>query len=100
MKPHSVLIVVEKPLPSATMQSERAYQNYRHGLPRILGIMPASAVLSENVFLLSLESGMSAPSQIFGYAELHDLKYRAHFFVEAPDWVLPKSDAVDVTKIS
>jgi hypothetical protein len=86
-QPHSLLIVVDRPASDASNQAERFYQEFRHVAPSILQKAAGCEMLSENVYLLSLEHGMSSANQIFSLAEQNRLGYRMLFLDEKQAWL-------------
>ena len=90
MKIHSLLIVVDK-MRDATHLQEKSWQSFSGRIESILQTAKGIERLSENVFLIPLDNGISPASLIFEAASRHELKYRVLFFEEEPEWVL--SDA-------
>jgi hypothetical protein len=92
MKPHSVLIVTEKP----DEQEGERYKQWLAFLNGIAGTIKKAKrieILAENVFLIALDYGMSTSTELLFRAQENHLKYKVLFFEEEPQWI--RSTAVD-----
>ena len=86
VKPHSILIVAEKP-DQQEAERYRQWLAFLNGIAGTIRKAPKIETLAENVFLIALDCGMSIPTEILFRAQENRLRYKVLFFEEEPPWI-------------
>lgn len=85
---HSVLLIVETSLARRQPNEEQIWQSFLREARNIADKNKQIEHPSENSWLIPLQNGLPSFVEIAHAAGKVALPYRAHFFADAPVWIL------------